>query len=76
MESDQADFTGTHAVILPKNYLQSLEAAAELYEDELAEATGDLTVENLRPDRSWHVFGNLILGLAAWLGPVYWMTCS
>ena len=73
---DQKEFTGTHAVVLPKDYLQSLEAATELYEDQLASQPGDLTVESLRPDRPWHLFGSLILGLLAWLAPVYWMTCS
>jgi hypothetical protein len=36
--SDQDDFDGDACVVLPKNYLNSAEAVADIYEDELSEA--------------------------------------
>lgn len=75
MEDDR-DYTGTHAVVLPKDYLQSLEAASELYEEELSSAVSDLEVDSLAPDRRWHMRFGVTLGALVWLAPACWITCS
>ena len=47
--SEKDEFDGDACVVLPKNYLSSAEAVAEIYEDELSEAAASLEVDNLGP---------------------------
>ena len=46
--SGKEEFNGDACVVLPKNYLNSAEAVAEIYEDELSEAVSNFEVDNLR----------------------------
>jgi hypothetical protein len=46
--SDQDEFDGDACVVLPKNYLSSAEAVAEIYEDELTEAASNFEVDQFR----------------------------
>ena len=46
--SDEDEFSGDACVVLPKNYLNSAEAVAEIYEDELAEAATSFEVDQMR----------------------------
>ena len=46
--SDQDEFNGDACIVLPKNYLNSAEAVAEIYEEELSEVATRLDVDHLR----------------------------
>lgn len=45
--SDQDEFDGDACLVLPKNYLDSAEAVAEIYEEQLSEAATSFEVEQL-----------------------------
>ena len=45
--SDQDDFDGDACLVLPKNYLDSAEAVAEIYEEQLSEAATSFEVDQL-----------------------------
>jgi hypothetical protein len=45
--SDQDEFDGDACVVLPKNYLNSAEAVAEIYQDQLSAAAGTFDVDQL-----------------------------
>lgn len=49
--SDQDEFSGDQCIVLPKNYLDSAEAVAEIYEDELAAAAHNFDVDHLKRRR-------------------------
>jgi hypothetical protein len=51
MMSDQGEFSGDQCVVLPRNYLNSAEAVADIYEDELSAAADNLDVDELRGRR-------------------------
>jgi hypothetical protein len=66
--SDQDEFDGDACVVLPKNYMNSAEAVAEIYEDELSEAASSFEVDQFP------------LGRGFWKGsflvPVLWAMSS
>ena len=72
---DQDEFTGTHQIVLPANFLQSADAAAELYEDELKTVPANLTLQQFEHGLVRRLFSSALLGLAIWLVPTSWMTC-
>lgn len=46
--SDQDEFDGDACVVLPKNYLNSAEAVADIYEDQLSEAATHFEADPFR----------------------------
>jgi hypothetical protein len=69
------DYTGTHKVVLPLDYLNSIDAAVELYEDEIAEVAIDLHVSGLQGRAGLGGLSLLLIGMLVWLGPTGWMIC-
>jgi hypothetical protein len=72
----EQEFDGNQCIVLPANYMASVDAAVELYDDELAKVGSDLNVSGLSygPGRL-----ALRVGLAAsllWLLPSLWMLCE
>ena len=72
----QSEFTGTHRIVLPSGYMDSIEFAVDLYKDQLAEVAANLEVDSLRVSATRRFFRYSVLGLAVWLLPASWMTCS
>ena len=72
----QDNFTGTHKIVLPANFLQSADAAAELFEEQLDAVSGNLVVQQFEqgPGRRFILY--TALGLVVWLAPTTWMICS
>ena len=75
MESN-TEYTGSHVVLLPANYLDSIDAAVELNEeaiDAVAANLDDVQGVTLRPAQRLMRSG--LAALAIWLAPAGWMTC-
>jgi hypothetical protein len=70
------DFTGSHMVVLPVDYLNSVEAACELHEDTVAAVAANLNIPGLQPSAAQRLFRFAIAVLGAWLIPAMWLTCS
>lgn len=71
--SSQTDFDGETLLVLPKDYLQSAQAASELYEEELAARASKFEVDNLT--RRPNFFRGTLLATLLWLIPSIWMVC-
>jgi hypothetical protein len=70
--SDQDEFSGDACVVLPKNYLDSAEAVAEIYEDELSEAATNFDVDLMRGPR---FFKGTLLVTLLWALSGIWTVC-
>jgi len=67
----EAEYTGTHKVILPPDYMNSVEAVCDLYEDRIDEAGMNLdNIPGLRLTWSQRLFRLGLLALALWLLPL------
>jgi hypothetical protein len=69
------DFTGTHKVVLPRDFLNSIDAAVDLYEDDIAAVAANLNVSGFRSHVGRGVFRIAFMGLIIWLLSVAWSTC-
>jgi len=69
----KTDYTGTHKVVLPTNFLNSVDAAVELYEDDIAGVAADLSVAGM-PSRRRHRFLAFVFGLLIALLPGDWLS--
>ena len=68
-------YTGTHKVVLPAGYLNSIEAAVELHAEQIASVAANLDCPGLQLSGSQCAFRRGILSLAIWLAPAGWMVC-
>jgi len=71
--SSQTDFDGETLVVLPKDYMQSAQAASEVYEEELAARASSLEVENLTSKPGF--FHGTLVATLLWLIPSIWTVC-
>ena len=71
----QAEFSGTHRIVLPSGYMDSIEFAVDLYKEQIADVAANLEVDSLRVSATHRFIRNSLLGLAVWLLPASWMTC-
>lgn len=67
------EIAGDQCIVLPKDFLQSVEAAVDIYEDELAQVAVDLDVESLR--RAPGYFSGCGTAAALWWLPALWTVC-
>jgi hypothetical protein len=70
-----ADYTGTHKVVLPPDFLNSIDAAVDLYEDDIAAVAANLNVSGLKSVAARGVIRLIWTGLLIWLLSVGWSTC-
>ena len=70
------DYTGTHQVFLPKDYLNSVDAAIGLYQEDIAAVAANLDVEGLKTSPTRRLIRGSLAGCALWLAPAIWITCS
>ena len=74
--SDVGDeFDGNVCLVLPRNFLQTADAASELYEDELARVATNLEVDGLRPSPLRHAALRMLAVAVVWLGVSPWIVC-
>jgi hypothetical protein len=71
--SDQDEFDGDACIVLPKNYLSSPEAVAEIYEEELTEAASNFEVDQFRLTPNF-LQGTLLVPLV-WALSGIWSVC-
>jgi hypothetical protein len=70
-----AEYTGTHKVVLPHDFLNSIDVAVELYEDDIAAVAANLNVSGLKTTLGRAVTRVVSAGLIIWLLPVGCSTC-
>jgi hypothetical protein len=70
-----ADYTGTHKVVLPADFLNSIDVAVDLYEDDIAAVAANLNVSGFKATVGRGVIRVASAGLIVWLLPVSWSTC-
>jgi hypothetical protein len=68
-------YTGTHKVVLPVDYLNSIESAIELHAERIASVAVNLDFPGTQNSAFQRVFRCGILSIAVWLVPVGWMIC-
>lgn len=71
--SNKDEFDGDACIVLPKNYLNSAEAVAEIYEKELAEAATSFEVDHLK--RGPGYLKGALLASLLWTLPSIWSVC-
>jgi len=68
-------YTGTHKVVLPADYLNSIEAAVEMHAERIALVAVNLDFPGPQLSVAQRLLRCGTLGLALWMVPVGWMTC-
>ncbi len=71
----KSDYTGTHKVILPADYMNSIEAVCELHSDQLSAVAMNLDCPGLRLSVAQKLLRLTFAGLCIWLIPGIWLTC-
>ncbi len=69
------DFDGDQCVVLPSNYMASVDAAVELYDEDIAKASESMSVSGLEYGVGRIVFRVTLAALLFWLLPSLWMLC-
>ena len=69
------DFDGDQCVVLPANYMASVDAAVELYDEDIARASANMSVSGLEYGFGRFVFRATVAALLFWLLPSLWMLC-
>jgi len=69
------DFDGDQCVVLPSNYLASVDAAVELYDDDIARNSTNFNVSGLEYGIGRNVFRVTVLASLLWLVPSIWALC-
>lgn len=69
------DYTGTHKVVLPVDYMNSIDAVCELYEDQIAAVGTNLDIPGLRLTLTQRLLRITAGALIVWLIPAIWLTC-
>ena len=70
--SDQHEFSGDQCVVLPKNYLDSAEAVAEIYAAELSAAATNFRVDEMSRPR---FFRGMLMAVLLWGLSGIWTVC-
>ena len=73
MTDTSTEFNGDQCMVLPVEFLQSADAAAEIYEDEIAQVVTNLDVQSL--DQTPGFFQGTLLAAVLWAVPVAWTIC-
>lgn len=60
-------------MVLPADYLQSADAAAEIYAEEIARVVTDLEIQSLDAHRGF--FRGTLLASILWVVPSIWNIC-
>jgi len=69
------DFDGDKCVVLPANYLASVDAAVELYDEDIARASDNMRIRGLEYGLGRVLFRIILIAVLFWLLPSLWMLC-
>lgn len=69
------DFDGDQCVVLPTNYMASVDAAVELYDEDIAKASKNMSISGLEYGLGRVVFRVTVIAVLFWLLPSLWMLC-
>lgn len=69
------DFDGDQCVVLPTNYMASVDAAVELYDEDIARAPRSMTVRGLEYGLGRILFRVATGAFLLWLLPSLWALC-
>jgi len=69
------DFDGDQCVVLPTNYMASVDAAVELYDEDISRASKNMSVSGLEYGLGRIVFRITVAAVLFWLLPSLWMLC-
>lgn len=69
------EFTGTHKVILPADFMNSIEAVCEVHEEHIASVGTNLDIPGLRLTWKQRLLRLTVAGLVIFLIPTIWLTC-
>jgi hypothetical protein len=72
----EQEFDGDQCVVLPTNYMASVNAAVELYDDELAKVGKDFEVSGLSYGAGRILFRIGWTASLLWLLPSLWILCE
>lgn len=74
--SQETEYKGDSLVLLPKDFMNSVEAAVEIHAEQISAVASNLHVRdiNLGPRRKF--FRRSLLATALWLLPTIWMICN
>jgi hypothetical protein len=70
--TDPDEFDGDQCIILPSDYLNSAEAVAEIYEEELSAARNEFDIPEFDQPG---FFKGCLLAAAIWILPGIWTVC-
>lgn len=70
--SAEAEYTGTHKVVLPLNYMNSVEAVCDLHEESIAAAALSLDIPELRTNTLQRLVRFAFAAVLLSLIPVNW----
>ena len=73
--SQEAEFKGNEFVVLPKDYLNSVESAVEMHAEQIASVAANLNVRDINVGLGRRLLRLGVLGTVLWLVPVIWMIC-
>jgi hypothetical protein len=69
------EFDGDQCVVLPANYMASVDAAVELYDDDIAKKSTNFNVSGLEYGVGRLLFRIGLLAGLLWLVPSIWALC-
>lgn len=69
------EFTGTHKVVLPADFMNSIEAVCELHEEHISAVGTNLDIPGLQLSSTQRALRLALAGLAIFLIPTIWLTC-
>ena len=75
MRADDEEFDGDQCIILPTNYMASVDAAVELYDEDIAKSSTNFEVSGLQYGFGTLVFRLLVAAALFWLLPSIWIHC-
>lgn len=73
--SGEQDYDGDQCVVLPANYMASVDAAVELYDEDIARNSTNFDVNGLEYGVGRLLFRLAIVAALFWLLPSYWILC-
>jgi hypothetical protein len=69
------DYDGDQCVILPANYMASVDAAVELYDEGIARNSTNFNVSGLQYGIGRLLFRTTLAAVLFWLLPSLWVLC-
>lgn len=73
--SVEEEFDGDQCVILPANYMASVDAAVELYDEDIARNSTNFAVNGLEYGAGRLLFRIVVTAILFWLLPSIWILC-